>query len=165
MAHCLTAEVARVWECCHGTRSAAVIAQATALEPEVVEAAVAALADRGLPVGYSRRDALRLAAAAPPLIYSVTIPTPAAAASAGLHAGCPVASCNAVHVSGGQSPTAPNSRCASGFCYMSDTGPRCAALQVCLADGQEAQNCNNSADPCCGGICTGPPFSCQVLPC
>jgi precorrin isomerase len=128
MAHCLTAEVARVWERCDGTRSTPEIAHVTALEPEIVDAAVAALADRRLLVGHSRREALRLAAAAAPLIYSVAVPTPAAAASAGLHAGCAVASCDASHVNGGISPTALNSQCASGFCYMSDSGP---SLRVC----------------------------------
>ena len=104
------------------------------------------------------------AAAVAPLIYSAAVPTPAGAASM-LHAGCPVDTCDAPHESGGISPTAPNSVCASGFCYTSDTGPRCASAEVCLADGQEAQNCNNANDPCCGGICTGPPFNCDVLPC
>jgi hypothetical protein len=165
MAHCLTAEVARVWQRCDGTRSAAKIAQATALEREVVDAALVALVDRGLLVGYSRRQALWLAAATAPLIYSVAVPTAAAAASAGLQAGCPVVSCDAALVNGGFSPTAPSSQCASGFCYTSDTGPRCAADQVCLADGGEAQNCNNVDDPCCGGVCTGPPFVCEPLPC
>jgi hypothetical protein len=94
-AHCLTAEVARVWECCDGTRSATEIAQTTELERDVVDATVAALADRGLLVGYSRREALRLAAAAAPLIYSLAVPTPAAAQSMGLRAGCPVVSCDA----------------------------------------------------------------------
>lgn len=80
MAHCLPAEVARAWECCDGTRSTSEIAHVTGLEREIVDAAVAALADRGLLVSYSRREALGLVAAAAPLVYSVAVPTPAAAA-------------------------------------------------------------------------------------
>ena len=94
-AHCLSSDVASVWELCDGRASQHELAQRLALDPATVERAVNALSESGLldetPAAakreYSRREAAaRLAKAggaafAAPLIYSVAIPSMAAAIS------------------------------------------------------------------------------------
>ena len=173
-AHCLTPDVASVWELCDGHLSVGEIAQRLALTREAVQRSVDALdacllLDPG-PVGppaYSRRQAaVRLASAgaaafAAPLIYSAAVGSNAAAASH-LAAGCPVTGCTATC-------TAPqnltvNAQCVSGVCYCSHLPSgnvfRCASKNSCLVDGTA---CTTTGTACCGGLCSG--GTCHVSPC
>ena len=83
-AHALRPEVAVVWNMCDGSRGATRIAQESGLTLPTVERALAALRDTGLLENlprYSRRDLIAVAGGvAAPLVYSVLIPTSAAAA-------------------------------------------------------------------------------------
>lgn len=98
VAHCLSPNVAAVWEHADGTRSDAQIAAATRLSDAEVGDALAQLraaglinepTDEGREDGHTRRDATKrivragALAAAAPLIYTLAIP-PAAAMASGL---------------------------------------------------------------------------------
>ena len=89
-AHCLPADVARVWEACTAERSLAQVADAAGVSAEVAEASVEQLLDSSLldvPKGIDRRKFLRRSvlvgagAVAVPVIQSVVAPSMAAAAS------------------------------------------------------------------------------------
>lgn len=90
-AHSLSAAAAMVWERCDGKTAVDEIASKLGLKAELVERAVEELRGSRLldevPTGYSRREAAKRiaqvggAALAAPLIYSVAVPTAAAAAS------------------------------------------------------------------------------------
>jgi hypothetical protein len=151
VAHCLSPEVAAVWESCDGRRSLAEIAQRAELAPAAVERAVDALRERGLVEnssdsqrGYSRREVaarfakVGAAAFAAPLIYSAAVGPAAGAQSAvglptcGNYLGCS----NLVVNIGTRSPGTPLSSC-----------PGCGL----------SQGCNNylttTAQSCCYGLC------------
>lgn len=91
VAHCLSQDVASVWEVCDGQASEADIATRLGLAPSTVAQAVSELRESGLldgASGYSRREAAkRMAAvggaalAAPALMYSMPVPAAAAACS------------------------------------------------------------------------------------
>ena len=91
VAHALAAEAASVWGRCDGTRSPAEIARELGMEGDRVDSAISELGRCGLleapsqaPPRFSRREAgakLGKAAVLGPLIVSLAIPTPAAAAS------------------------------------------------------------------------------------
>ena len=109
-AHCLSSEAALVWEHCDGRSSQRELAKQLALSPEAVERAIGALEECGLldsPAaagegGYSRREAAaRLARAggaafAAPLVYSVAVPSMAAAMSPNPPCGSQPPGCTAV---------------------------------------------------------------------
>lgn len=91
--HCLSSAAGRVWRACDGTTSAEQLGRALNLESGLVERALGELDACGLldgdtPDGVTRREAtaglakLGAAAAAAPLIYSISAPPPALAATA-----------------------------------------------------------------------------------
>ncbi len=150
-AHCLSSEAALVWEHCDGRVSQSELARRLALAPAAVRRAVDALSECGLlddaPVdaerGYSRREAaVRLARAggaafAAPLIYSVAVPSMAAALS-------PNPACH--------SQPAGCTGLSTGTTAVGSSAPGgCNSLGVsCLA----AQTCGNFVNSsCCYGIC------------
>jgi DNA-binding Lrp family transcriptional regulator len=91
MAHCLSPDVALVWDRCDGRMSQAEISRRLGLAPSIVERAVEELQGSGLlveQVGYSRREAAKrfaavggAALAAPALMYSMPVPAAAAVCS------------------------------------------------------------------------------------
>jgi hypothetical protein len=162
-AHCLSRDVAAVWEQCDGSLSATEIARRIELAPEEVERAVDALDEAGLldkgpvtvehQVGYSRREAtVRLAKAggaafAAPLIYSAAIGSVAAAASpqhlplAGDYSGCATAQAVGAVMPGTVLGTGGQQGAGSSF----------GCSNAC---GQTAQNCANWVAPTCRyGVC------------
>jgi len=94
-AHCLTPEAASVWRACDGSTDADGIARKLGLEPDVVVRALGQLEDQDLldpqpsteAGGSTRREfsvraaKLGVAGAAVPMIYSVAVATPIAAAT------------------------------------------------------------------------------------
>lgn len=101
-AHCLGADAARVWRACDGTKDVAGLSEALELPIDVVSQALgelegsALLEDNGLTVvnggssngeGLTRRQfgrrtaAVGTAAIAAPMLYSIAVPSPAAAAT------------------------------------------------------------------------------------
>jgi biotin operon repressor len=149
-AHCLSSEVALVWEHCDGLRSQSELARALSLAPAAVERAVDALGECGLlddvavvaEHGYSRREAaVRVARAggaafAAPLIYSVAVPSMAAALS-------PNPPCKT------QPPGCPG--LTTGTTPVGNPVSSCTNLVACLLSDQTCGNFINST--CCYGIC------------
>ena len=148
-AHCLSSDVASVWELCDGRASQHELAQRLALDPATVERAVNALSESGLldetPAAakreYSRREAAaRLAKAsgaafAAPLIYSVAIPSMAAAISPTPACGSQAPGCTGLTT--GTTAVGTEVAC-------NNLGPGCINTETC-------GNFTNSA--CCHGIC------------
>ncbi len=150
-AHCLSAEVALVWEHCDGRASRPELAQRLALAPAVVNRALDALGECGLldegagatGHAYSRREAAVTlaraggAAFAAPLIYSVAVPSMAAAVSPNPACRTQPPGCSGLPV--GSTPVGSS---APGGC--NNLGISCLASQTC-------GNFTNSS--CCYGIC------------
>jgi hypothetical protein len=148
-AHCLSSDVASVWELCDGRASQHELAQRLALDPPTVERAVNALSESGLldeaPAAtkreYSRREAAaRLAKAggaafAAPLIYSVAVPSMAAAISPNPACGSQPPGCTGL----GTGPMAVG------------TSVNCGNLGVGCGNPQACGNFIHGA--CCYGIC------------
>ena len=102
VAHCLSAQTARVWRSCDGTRDLTALASTTGLDHELVAEIVAELQatrlladeERSPAGGLSRRSALKrlgmvaVAAGGSPFIYSAVIPNAAAALSGGTCSSC-----------------------------------------------------------------------------
>jgi hypothetical protein len=157
-AHCLSPVAAVVWETCDGTLSAQEIGRELAVEPELVERALAELSDCGLldegPAidhadrGYSRREAAaksaRFGAAAisGALIYSVAIPAAAAAASC-IPTGTADPTCPA-----GNGLKAATAACCSGFCFNHNGSLTCVSA-TCLP----VLGICTSGTQCCSGSC------------
>jgi DNA-binding transcriptional regulator YhcF (GntR family) len=91
-AHCLTSTASRVWEACDGSTSVRQLGLALNLDAATVVRALeqleaCGLLDSGPAAGVTRREAtaklvsIGAAAASAPLIYSITAPAPALAAS------------------------------------------------------------------------------------
>lgn len=128
VAHCLQADLARVWECCDGQHSVPDIAAALGLTEIQVEAAVTELGGQALLEaapeleGYSRRDAAKRIAkigagvAAAPLVYSLAIGPAAAMATPG--------QCAAVSCASAGNQTAANNQCSND--------PKCQTGSVCV---------------------------------
>lgn len=157
MAHCLSPDATRVWERCDGRRSEAEIARALDLAPSAVQQALDELSGCGLldhppvPVGgYSRRQALgRIATVGgasftAPLIYSVVVGSPAAAASTCVPTGTVEPTCTAT-VSGTK---ATDAKCCAGQCY-NHAGTKTCVTAACAASGTFCL----SATTCCSGSC------------
>jgi hypothetical protein len=91
-AHCLTSTASRMWEACDGSTSVPQLGLALNLDAATVARALeqleaCGLLDSGPAAGVTRREAtaklvsIGAAAASAPLIYSITAPAPALAAS------------------------------------------------------------------------------------
>ena len=181
VAHALAAEAASVWGRCDGTRSPAEIARELGMEGDRVDSAISELGRCGLleapsqaPPRFSRREAgakLGKAAVLGPLIVSLAIPTPAAAASpttcpAGARPGARCLqngpamspSGNPVNRGGfGYSTSCPIVG-GNGFnqnCYVAGGG-----AVICTGTGCVPlnQGCNSTTAKCCAGVacCTVP---------
>jgi hypothetical protein len=180
VAHCLSADAAGVWEHCDGRRSPEQISEELGLELAVVERALRELRacslldevhDGG---GFSRREAtLRIvkvggAALTAPLIYSVAVPSAAAAASGSLCVGVTCVPLDQCHVAGTCDPT--TGLCSNPFAGNGTpctTGNLCFRVQICVTGACEAGDpvtctpldechvpgtCNPST-----GMCSNPP--------
>jgi hypothetical protein len=150
VAHCLSADAARVFEQCDGERSGSEIALAVGIDRQTVDRALEHLAESGLldePAGYSRRDVAKRfakvggAAVAAPLIYSVAIPAAAAAIS------CipPQFACGTSCCSDQMTQRCCGTTCCdiSNFCC----NDACCATPFCC----NGTCCHGSG--CCGGTC------------
>lgn len=168
-AHSLSGATACVWEHCDGRRCSLDIAGELSLEPEMVERALGELHRCGLlegsmteAPGYSRRQATAKlakiggAALAPPLVFSVAIPSAAAAGSCVAN-DLPIAnggSCTALAGAFGTANAA--AKCCSGTgpstCYRGKTNSTFYCVggsSTCAADGGNCHNGNGM--PCCAG--------------
>ncbi len=170
-AHCLSHEAASVWEHCDGSLSHHEIAERLARPTEAVERALSVLDEAGLldagPIaeaGYSRREAAaRLAkvggvAFAAPLVYSVAVPSMAAALSPFPACGSRPEGCTATQVPINGTHTAVGST-APGGCASIGNATLCNANK----------SCGNFVNPsCCHGICASTsatscgPFICST---
>jgi hypothetical protein len=179
-AHSLSADAASVWSLCDGELRASEIALQLGLGQVTVDRAIEELQSCGLfedPSGdvptYSRRAAAgRLAqlsgvAFAAPLIYSVAIPTAAAAASCQVNApGC---------LPNGSSPTTCNAAsnnskgaatgCCGCECYQTNgTAHQFCVSATCVIKGG---GCSVNSDCCSvqagqGGTCSGTTHTCTA---
>jgi hypothetical protein len=150
-AHSLSPAAALVWERCDGESTPAEIADAAGLSLDMVNQAVRELMQCGLleqPAAYSRREtAVKMAklggaAFAAPLIYSVAIPSAAAAALSCQANGTTVACGAGVGSKGAQS------LCCSNTCYNS-SGQKTCVPATCGATGATCTTGSN----CCSGSC------------
>ncbi len=197
-AHCLSSEAALVWEQCDGRASQGELAEQLALSAAAVERAVQALHECDLldsapaagEPSYSRREAAgRLARAggaafAAPLIYSVAVPSMAAAISpnpacrsqppgcTGLTTGTTAVgtavTCQNLGAGCGNSQTCGNfthTACCYGICAWTGTGTCggtgatyvCSTQYMCKRRGTA---CPNSTNSTCGtggsSLCCSP---------
>jgi len=141
-AHCLTPAASRVWGACDGRTSPHQLGTALDLDAATVARALAeldacGLLDEGPEQGVTRRQAtaklarIGAAAASAPLIYSITAPAPAMAASARF---CATLACPA-----GGSVAAHRTFCQNAGCL--------------LCQGTSCENGTNSGSVCVA-ICT-----------
>jgi hypothetical protein len=158
-AHCLFGAAVSVWEHCDGERSMEEIGRELALAPELVEQAVGELSRCGLldegpvPVQhYSRREAaVKLAkvggaALAAPLIYSVVIPSSAAALSCKVDGTTVTTTCSA----SGSGHKGTDDTCCSGTCYQGSGSVKTCVVATCSAAGL---GCVLVGNTCCSGSC------------
>ena len=171
-AHCLAPAAVTVWELANGQRTCAEIADACGWDLEAVHAAVHVLREKALvdaqpeKVGLSRRDAAKRlarvggAALAAPLIYSVAIPSSAAAASC-LSQGSTV-TCGSgqgrCQASAGAFSTVKGTSCE---CYQGESNNTCYYTTSDISCKAFGATCTQNSD-CCAGSCSGSPTkTCQ----
>jgi hypothetical protein len=164
-AHCLAATAARVWRACDGYSDASAISEALELDAEVVSQALDELdalelldthglnvvqAGSGNGDGLTRRQLAKRSAsvgagvAAAPLVYSLAVPSPAAAATP-TNLACALFSTNSCGVSSGAGAVA-------GCCCCCQSGGDCkigGATNTCAVS-----SCPGGT-PMCSSSCSG----------
>jgi len=161
-AHCLTPAASRIWGACDGSASVEQLGSALNLDAATLARALeeleaCGLLDNGPATGVTRREAtaklvrIGAAAASAPLIYSITAPAPAMAASQAACAaiGCPAnaAACTSVGCL-----LCQGRGCASGAgsgraCVATCTSCTTTLLNNNLTCIGQINNCNNADCP------------------
>ena len=167
-AHSLASAAAKVWRACDGTKDVPALAESLALSVDDVTRAlemldgVELLENQGLQIvtngdgngnGLTRRELGRrsakvgAAAAAAPMLYSIVVPSPAAAATP-TNLACALFSTNSCGTSYGAAAVAGCCCCCQGGgdCKIGGASRHVQQLSTC-PDGTEAGMCSTSCNP------------------
>jgi len=170
-AHCLTSAAAKVWRACDGTKDVPALAESLALSVDDVTQAlemldgVELLENHGLQIttngdsngnGLTRRELGRksamvgAAAAAAPMLYSVAVPAPAAAATP-TNLACALFSTDSCGTSSGAGAVSGCCCCCQGggSCKVGGATSTCSKGPTC-PDGK-APSCSSSCNNNCSG--------------